>query len=321
MQNIITRTPFRITFTGGGSDLPHFYTKSVGAAVNATIDKYMYIFIHKSFDNTYRIRYSKEEDVTRIDDIQHNTAREAIRLLDIKPGIEVVSLSDIPRGGTGLGSSSVYVVGLLNALHAWKGEIVSKEQLAKEAVMIEKDILKEPCGLQDQYAAAFGGLNLYEYTPEERVRVNPVIMKPEHLNGLQDSLMLLYTGIQRNANEILESVKKTDNFETLAKRRDMAYKHYEDLISGRWEKTGYWISEGWKLKKGMSEKVSNSDIDRMCEKAIDMGGDVKNIGAGGGGFLMVYAPKKKQGEIRDALGLQEMKFNFEFNGTSIVFFN
>ncbi len=321
MQNIITRTPLRITFTGGSSDLPNFYTKSVGAAVNATIDKYMYIFIHKSFNKTYRIRYSRDEEVTKIDDIEHNTAREALKLLNIEPGIEIVSISDVPSKGTGLGSSSSYVVGLLNALHVWKGEIVPKEQLAKEAVMIEKDILKEPCGLQDQYAAAFGGINLYEYMPEERVKVNPIIIRPDDLNNLQSSIMLLYTGIQRDAKTVLESIKKTDNFETIAMRRDMAYKHYNDLISGNWKRTGHWISEGWKLKKGMSEKVSNSEIDRMCDKAIELGGDVKNIGAGGGGFLMVFAPKVKQDRIKKELGLQEMKFNFEFGGSSIIFFN
>lgn len=321
MQNIITRTPFRITFTGGGSDLPHFYTKSTGAAVNATIDKYMYIFIHRAFDSTYRIRYSKDEEVHSIDEIQHNTAREAIRLLKVKPGIEIASFSDIPSKGTGLGSSGAYVVGLLNALHAWQGKVASKEQLAREAVLIEKDILKEPCGLQDQYAASFGGINLYEYMQDERVKVSPVIMKPNELNGLQGSLMLLYTGIQRNANDILEAVQNSDNFETLAQRRDMAYKHYSDLVSGNWMSTGQWLSEGWKLKKGMSQKVSNSEIDRLCDRAISLGADVKNIGAGGGGFLLVFAPKGKQKMIRDELGLQELKFNLEFNGTSIVFSN
>lgn len=321
MQNVVTRTPFRITFTGGGSDLPHFYTKSTGAAINATINKYMYIVVHKAFDKTYRIRYSKEETVTRIEDIQHPTAREALKLLDIEPAIEIVSLSDIPTRGTGLGSSSAYTVGLLNALHAWKGEMVTKEQLAKEAVKIEKDILKEPCGLQDQYAAAYGGMNLYEYMPDERVKVSPIIMKPDDMRNMEDSLMLLYTGIQRSSADVLKSIKKTDNFETIAMRRDMAYKHYKDLAAGDWKQTGYWLNEGWRLKKGMSDKVSNSKIDEMCAKVAELGGAVKNIGAGGGGFLLVFANKAKQEKIKKELGLMELECKLEPSGSSVVFFN
>ncbi len=321
MQNIITRTPLRITFTGGGSDRPSFYTRSVGAAVNATIDKYMYIFVHKSFDRTYKIRYSKEEDVNRIEDIEHDTAREALKLLKVEPGIEIVSLSDIPTKGTGLGSSSAYVVGLLNALHVWRGQLVSKEQLAREAVLIEKDILKEPCGLQDQYAVSFGGLNLYEYMQEERVKVNPIIMKPEDLNSLQDSLMLLYTGIQKAANSIPESVGKPDSFETVALRRDMAYKHYEDLVSGNWKRTGHWISDSGRSKSGGHQKSGNSSIEGMCEHVVALGGDVRNIGAGGSGFLLIFANRLKQEQIKKELGLPELKFNFEFNGTSVILYN
>ena len=321
MQNIITRTPLRVTFVGAGSDLPQFYSRSVGATVNATIDKYMYIFVHRAFDNTYRIRYSDVEDVEKIDDIRHNTAREALRLLKIPPGIEIVSLSDIPTKGTGLGSSSSYLVGLLNALHAWKGEMATKEQLAKEAVLIEKDILKEPCGLQDQYAVSFGGMNLYEYMTGERVKVSPIIIKPDDLEGLQDNLMLLYTGIRRNANDVLESARKAENFETLALRRDMTYKYYEDLISGNWKRTGHWISEGWRLKNEIASKARNSEIDRLCERVIDMGADVKNIGTGGGGFLMIFAPKAKQEKIKKELNLPELKFKFEFSGSSIILFN
>ena len=319
MQSIITRTPFRITFTGGGSDLPHFYKRSNGAVINATINKYMYIFIHRSFDGTYRIKYSKVEEVTDINDIQHRTAREALRLLNIDTGLEISSLADIPSKGTGLASGSAYVVGLLNALHAWKGEVVSKEQLAKEAILIEKDILKEECGLQDQYAVSFGGMNLFEFMNDERVKRSLIVMKQDDLTQLQSHLMLLYTGIQRDANEVLSTIRKSDNFEAMSLRRDMAYKHYEDLIHGNWQSTGDWIKKGWDLKKSLSDSVTNSEIDGLCQKAIDLGAHVKNIGAGGGGFLMIFAPPEKHDAIRKALNLRELEFNFEFNGSSIIF--
>lgn len=320
MQNVITRTPFRISFIGAGSDMPGFYNKSVGAAVNATIDKYMYILIHRTFDKTYKIRYSKEEEAGAIKDIEHDTAREALKLLKIDPGIEIISISDIPSKGSGLGSSSAYLVGLLNALHAWKGEMVSKEQLSKEAVMIEKDILKEPSGLQDPYAVSFGGLNLYEYMHDERVKVNPIIMKPEDLVNMQDSLMLLYTGIDRNANSILESARRAEGFEELVLRRDMAYKYYDDLISGDWKRTGHWIGEGL-TGAGRKGKGQEHGINDIRNRIVELGGSAKNIGSGGGGFLLVYAPKAKRDMIREELGLRELEFNLEFNGTSIVFFN
>lgn len=319
MQNIITRTPLRITFTGGGSDLPHFYARSTGAAVNVTIDKYMYIHIHKSFEETYKIKYSKVEEVSDINDIQHTRAREALKLLGIDTGLEITSVADVPSKGTGLASSSAYTVGLLNALHVWKGEIVPKEQLAREAVLIEKDMLKEECGLQDQYAVSIGGLNMYEYMQDESVKRSPIIMRQEHMAALQNNIMLLYTGIQRDANEVLGAIRKKDNFEVLLKRRDMAYAHYNDLIKGDWQRTGYWIAEGWRLKRELSESVTNSEIDRLCDKAISLGADVKNIGAGGGGFLMVFAPPERHELIRNALALREMKFAFESNGTSIVY--
>ncbi len=321
MQNIVTRTPLRIAFTGRGSDMPDFYTRSPGAAVNATIDKYMYIFVHKSFDETYRLRYSKEEEARRIDDIGHGTAREALRLLGIKPGIEIVSLSDIPTKGAGLGSSSAYLVGLLHALHAWKGQMVSKEQLAREAVLIEKDILKEPSGLQDPYAVAHGGFNLYEYMSEERVKVNPVIMKTEDLDALQDNLMLLYTGIQRKSNAILESGRKVGSFETVAIGRDMAYKYYDDLISGNWKGTGHVIGDRSWLKSNKNQNSENSEIEMMCKRIVELGGEVKSIGGGGGAFLLIFANRQKQEAIKQELRLPELKFNFDFNGSSLILFN
>ncbi len=321
MRNVITRTPLRITFTGTGSDVPSFYTRSAGATVNATIDKYMYIFVHKSFDETYKMRYSKEEDAKKVDDIEHGTAREALRLLDIKPGIEIVSLSDIPTKGTGLGSSSAYLVGLLHALHAWKGQMVSKEQLAKEAVYIEKDVLKESAGLQDSYAVAFGGLNLYEYMSQERVKVTPIIMNPDDLSAMQSNLMLLYTGIQKKSNAILESSTKTFNFETAAAGRNMAYKYYEELTSGNWKKTGHMVGDGSWLKSGANQRKGNSEIENMCKKVVALGGDVRSIGSGSSGFLLVFANEQRQEKIKEELELPELKFNFEFNGSSIILFN
>jgi D-glycero-alpha-D-manno-heptose-7-phosphate kinase len=321
MQNIITRTPLRITLAGGGSDMPFFYKRSPGAAVNATIDKYMYIVVHRAFGNTYRIRYSKEEDAKSIGDIEHGPVREALRLLDIKPGIEIVSLSDIPTKGSGLGSSSAYLVGLLHALHIWKGQLVSKEQLAREAVTIERDRLGEHSGLQDPYAVALGGLNLYEYMPDERVKVNPIIMNSEDLNALQSNLMLLYTDIRKKSNAVLESVWKMDNFETLAARRDMAFRYYDELTSGNWKRTGHIISEGSWMKHGAGQKSGGSEIETICRKIAALGGDVRSIGSGDSGFLLIFANEQKQKAIKEELKLPELKFGFEFNGSSVILFN
>lgn len=319
MRNVITRTPLRITLAGGGSDRPSFYHRSIGAAINATIDKYMYIFIHKSFDPTYLIRYSEKEDAVSIDDIEHATVREALRLLDIRPGIEIVSLSDIPSKGTGLGSSSAFLVGLLNALHVWEGDIASKEQIAKEAVHIEQDILKEPCGIQDPYAVAVGGLNLYEYLSNERVKLNPIIMNSDRLDSMQENLMLLYTGIRKNANVLPEPTYDNESFEEISLKRDMAYKYYEDLISGNWKRTGQVIGDRPDHVRLRSK--GDSDIYSLCKKVAEMGGDVKSIGSGRGGFLLVFANKQKQEQIKKELKLPELKFNFEFNGSSVILFN
>lgn len=322
VQNIITRTPLRITLSGGGTDLDYFLRRDSGASITIGIDKSMYIHVTRTFEGDFKIKYSQIEEVEKIDDIKHARAREILRLLDIKEGVAISSSADVPAKGTGLASSSAYTVGLLNALHAWKGEIIPPMQLAKEAVHIEKDVLKEPCGLQDQHAVAFGGINLFEYRQDGSVKRNPVIMKQNEIQELQNHMMLLYTNIQRDSGGVLQSMQSDNSWEkfgALLVRKHMAYMHYDDLTSGNWQKTGYWLSEGHKLKRRIIDKASTSKIDELCDKVAELGGNVKNVGAGGGGFLLIFAPPSTQEIIRKQMDLRELKFKFDFNGSSIVF--
>ncbi|MEM3333463.1 MAG: kinase, partial [Thermoplasmata archaeon] len=222
---ITTRTPLRITFAGGGTDIPAYYRKyGPGAVVSATINKYIYVTVAKNFyRDEIRVSYSKTENaIKNIDDIQHPTVRESLKLLDIKSGIQIISITEIPSRGTGLGSSSSFLVGLLNALHAWKGEAVPPKQIAEEAVKIEREILKEPGGKQDQYMAAFGGINLMEFFPDENVSIRKI---DTNLDLLNENLMMFFTGIERDGTSI-HSVQRTlvdKNLEKYNSARDLAY--------------------------------------------------------------------------------------------------
>ena len=205
---IISKTPFRMSFVGGGSDLPSFYEKSEGAVVSVTIDKFMYIWVNKKFDADIRISYSQTENVTKVSEIAHPLVREALRKLDIDGGIEIASIADIPSKGTGLGSSSAYAVGLLNALHVYKKEFASAEELAHGACELEIDILKEPIGKQDQYASAYGGFNFIRFHQDGRVSVDPIICLKETRKRLEKNILMLYTGKTRSASNILKDQKK-----------------------------------------------------------------------------------------------------------------
>lgn len=325
MQNsrmIMTKTPLRITFVGGGTDLPSFYrTYGPGAAVSSAINKYIYITVNKKFDGKIRASYSITEIVDRVDDIKHPTIREALRMLKIEGGIEIVSISDIPSEGTGLGSSSAFLVGLLNALHAWKGELASPRQLAEEAVKIEREILKEPGGKQDQYIAAYGGMQFMEFNKDESVVVKPIIMPEEKKRLLRENLILLYTGKHRKSTEISKSqIKDTGNkAESYKKMKELAVELYDSLSKGRIEDTGKLLHENWLLKKQLAQGISDESIDSMYKAAIDAGAEGgKLIGAGGGGFMLFYAKKEKQKKISEATKLRSEPFEFEALGSRII---
>ncbi|MEM0156352.1 MAG: kinase [Thermoplasmataceae archaeon] len=319
----ISKTPLRITFVGGGTDIAEYYTThEKGAVISASINKFIYIVVNKKFDSKIRVSYSKTEIVDTVNQIEHPSVREALKLLKIDGGIEIVSISDIPSGGTGLGSSSTFLVGLLNALHAWKGEYTSPEQLAQEAVRIERNVLREPGGKQDQYMAAYGGLNMLEFYPDESVLVKPVIANEEVREKLQQNLLLLYTGIQRESREIHSSQAKgvknrEPNYDRMVKITEDAY---DALSKGEYDSMGSYLHENWLLKRELTNGISNDLVDTAYRKAMDAGATGgKLIGAGGGGFLLFYAkPEYHERITREIGGMRPEPFRFEFQGSRII---
>lgn len=323
---IISRTPLRISFVGGGSDLPSYYKHRAGAVVSTAIDKYIYITVNKKFDNKIRASYSKTEMVDRVDQIEHNLIRECIKKVGIDGGIEVTSMADIPSEGTGLGSSSSYTVGLLNALYAYQGKHASSEQLAQEACEIEINVLRNPIGKQDHYIAAYGGLQYIQFNPDETVYVDPIICLSETKREFEKRLLLLYTGLTRSANSILSVQSKNmqskdDKRKTMAKMVTLTGEMQADLRKNKLNSIGKLLHKNWILKKTMAEGVSNKTIDNWYKKARKHGAlGGKILGAGGGGFLLFYADPKKHAKIISALPeLRQIPFMFEPQGSKIIF--
>lgn len=323
---IISKTPFRMSFVGGGSDLASFYEKSEGAVVSVAIDKFMYIWVNKKFDSDIRVSYSQTENVNKVGEINHPLVREALKKLDIDGGIEIASIADIPSKGTGLGSSSAYAVGLLNALHVYKKEYASAEELAQGACELEIDILKEPIGKQDQYASAYGGFNFIKFHQDGRVSVDPIICLKETRKRLERNLIMLYTGRTRSASNILKDQKKNtekqaDKFEIMQKMVKLAHKLRDELQKNNLDSFGEILHENWELKKQMAGGISDPQIDGWYEagrKNGAVGGKI--LGAGGGGFLIFYAPEEKHEQIIQALpDLKPVKFEFEYQGSKIIF--
>jgi len=323
---IISRTPLRISFAGGGSDLPAYYQQDPGLVVSTSINKYIYITVNKKFDHQIRASYSVTEMVDSIDELQHELIREALRLVGLDGGIEITSISDIPSRGTGLGSSSTYTVGLLNALYAYKGQHVGAERLAREACRIEIDLCGKPIGKQDQYIAAYGGLQNIQFNSDESVFVNPVIFSTELKQKLQKNLLLFYTGITRSADKILiEQKTNTENFQgkrdVLQKIVGIAQDMRAALVANDLSAFGEMLHRGWLAKKQMASGISNSIIDEWYQQALEHGAiGGKITGAGGGGFLMLYAPAPRHAEIKGALvDLQPVDFCFEPQGSKIIY--
>lgn len=320
---IISRTPLRVSFVGGGTDIPEYYLNNGGGAVvNAAVNKYVYIVINKKFDDQVRVSYSQTEIVPRADNLRHPLVREALKLLDIQRGIEIVSISDIPSHGTGLGSSSTFTVGLLNALHAWEGEHTPARQLAEEAVKIEREIVEEPGGKQDQYIAAYGGLRFIEFHSSGQVDVAPIILREDDLRALQRSLLLFYTGKGRASAPILsgqiaEIPRHTQEYGSM---RQLARDLKGDLESGRIDRVGDYLSRGWELKRRLHDAITDATIDDLYERARAAGSSGGKItGAGGGGFLLLQVPPDYQDRVRNALSdLREETVLFDNSGSRII---
>ncbi len=323
---IISRTPFRISFVGGGTDISTFYKQEPGAVISTTIDKYVYITLNQNkglHPFKYRIAYSVTENVNSVDEIQHPIVREALKLLDFDAPIEITNVADLPARA-GLGSSSSFAVALLHALHALRGEYVTSEQLAQEAYKIEVDILKRPIGKQDHYAAAYGGLNFIEFLPDESVKVNPIICKKSVKDVICENLMMFFTGITRDASSVLsDQVKNMEmKMDTLKAMRDMTKRAMNILHRGDDpDEFGQLLHEAWLAKKQLTGKMSNDVIDSYYDTARNTGAlGGKILGAGGGGFLLLYVKKENQQGVRNALkNLIELKFSFENEGSKILY--
>lgn len=320
---IISRTPFRISLAGGGTDLPDFYRDCAGYVTSLAIDKYMYITVNKRFDHTLRVGYSQMEVVNTIDELQHPLVKQALKYTGLTSGLEVTSMADIPAQ-TGIGSSGSFLVGLLNALHAYQGKHVSAERLAAEACHIEMNILNEPVGKQDQYAAAYGGIRFIQFNPDDSVFCDPIVLSPTTRDELLRHLQLFYTGITRPAASVLKEQKeKTElNKEVLYEMREQAKQIREILIKGRHlSSIGDILHQGWLLKRKLASNVSNQSIDAYYEAAMAAGAlGGKILGAGGGGFLLLFVEPQNQKEVRLALSnLREIEFEFEPQGSKIIY--
>ena len=323
---IISKTPLRMSFVGGGSDLPVFYRKYGGAVVSTAINKFVYVTVNQKFDERIRLSYSKTEDAKSAEKIKHPLVREALQMLGIRGGIEITSIADIPGKGTGLGSSSSFTVGLLNALHAFANRYASAEKLAEESCAIEIERCGEPIGKQDQYAAAFGGINLIQFNPDDSVSVEPIICKRGTLRQLQENTLVFYTGITRSASAILKTQSATvasDKTKQKTMKRMVALAHdlKTELQKNNLSAFGEIIHENWELKRSLTSGVSSSAIDDWYARARKSGAvGGKLLGAGSGGFLMFYAPRERHEAIASELSeLRKVDFGFEPQGSKIIF--
>ena len=325
---IITRTPFRVTLGGGGTDLPSFYRDHGGFILAAAIDKYMFLNVNTPIvDDKIRVRYSISEAVGHVDEVQHTLAREALRHFGVTNGVEIVSIADIPAG-TGLGSSSSYLVGLLNALHALLQDQATPQKLAEEACHIELEVLKKPIGKQDQYMAAFGGLTALDITPDGRVCVTRLDLDVDLVESLEHNILMFYTNEMRDATTILtkqnDATQSKDRtvVKSLCEIKDIGLEISAAISKGNLRRFGELLDVHWQSKKQLSKGISNPQIDAWYELARQNGAIGGKIsGAGGGGFLMLYCEENKARlrEVMRTAGLRELKFRFDFEGSKVVF--
>jgi len=325
---LITRTPFRITLGGGGTDLPGYYSKHGGFVLAAAVNKYMFIYLNTPIvDDLVRVKYSKSEMVEDVAELQHTLCREALRMIGIRRAIEVISMADVPAG-TGLGSSSCYLVGLLNALHTLSRRPMTRQELAEEACHIELDLLQKPIGKQDQFMAAYGGLTMLQIAKDGKVDAQYLSVPVEVVEELENNLLLFYTGEVRDATAILsrqdDATKRKDTavVTSLTEIKDIGIEIASAIRAGNLRHFGELMDSHWQAKKRLSNGITNPMIDawyELSKRNGAIGGKIS--GAGGGGFLMLYCEEGKA-QVREALrhaGLRELNFRFEFEGSKVVF--
>ena len=320
---IISQTPYRVSFAGGGTDLPAFYREEFGAVLSMAIDKHMYVTVSPRFEPTTRVAYSKTEIAASPDELQHTIVREALKMTGLGRHLEITTIGDVPAG-TGMGSSSSLTVGLLSALYAYRGEIVSAKNLAEKSCQIEIDLLGKPIGKQDQYAAAFGGINYIRFNPDDTVDVEPVPAKPETVEELNKWVMLLYTEQQRDADKILkqQSDGTADRMSVLRQMRDLAGEMRGALGgSGGLDEFARILHEGWILKRSLGFGIAVQKVDEWYEQARKLGAiGGKLLGAGGGGFLLLIAPPERHEMIRESLGSpRALTFGLDRRGGRVIF--
>lgn len=320
---IITQTPLRISFAGGGTDFADFYRCETGRVLSAAIDKYIFVIVKERFDDKIYVNYSQKEIVDCLDDLHHELVREAMRKTGVRDGVEITTLADIPSEGSGLGSSSSLTVGLLNALYAYRGEQAPAAQLAREACEIEIDILGKPIGVQDQYIAAYGGLRLFAFHPDGSVDAERVEMPDTLRRRFGNNLMLFFTNRTRRSADILQEQKAgiADKTAVLCAMRDQALEAKALLEAGQVDEMGALLDRGWQLKKSLASRISDGELDEMYRKAREAGAlGGKISGAGGGGFLLLYCPPDRQDAVDQALpGYREMPFALERDGSKVIF--
>ncbi|MDC0236198.1 hypothetical protein OAK10_04880 [Candidatus Pelagibacter sp.] len=322
---IICRTPLRMSFVGGGSDLPEYYKKKVGAVLSTSIDKYIYVSVNKKFDDNIRLSYSSTENVNNIANIKHPIVRNVLKFLKIQKGLEIGSISDIPSRGSGMGSSSSFTVGLIHALYRYMNLEITKEELGRLSSYIEIDLCGDKIGKQDQYSASFGGLNLIEFNEDESVKVTPISCSDRTLKKFESSIVLFFTGRTRKASDLLaqqsQNIKHNNKRNLISDMVDLTYEMKNLIEKDDVDSLGELLDKNWKLKKQLASNISDSEIDNLYNQGINAGAKGgKLLGAGNGGFLMFYAPQEKHLEITKAMrGLKKISFNFDNSGSQIVF--
>jgi len=322
---IIVRTPLRVSFVGGGSDLKAFYSQKDGRVVCTAIDKFVYAIVKERFDDMIYINYSKKECVEDVSEIRHDLVREAMKMAGVTRGVEITTLADIPSSGSGLGSSSSITVALLHALYAYQNILVTAEQLAQDACRIEIDILGKPIGRQDQYAAAYGGMNEFTFHADDLTSRQPVRMSPDVKRKFSASLLLYYTGITRSADTILSEQKTNllspDRFAIMGDMVSLVAPFTRAMQAGDIGACGEIMGKNWELKQKMASGISNDRIQQIYQKAVSAGALAGKItGAGGGGFLLLIVPREKQNPVFEALKQhRELPFMLEESGSKVIF--
>ncbi len=325
---IISKTPLRMSFFGGGTDFKDYFENckfGYGSTISTSIDMNVYITVNERFDGKLHIVYNESELCDHASEVKHNIIRNALQIVGIDTGIEIIYMADLPIAGVGVGlaSSSALSVGVLNALHAYKGEHVSKRQLAEEACHLEIDLMGQPIGIQDQYAVAIGGFNRYRFHRNGSVTAEPVICKKEVMEELHSNLLLFFTGITRDSGTILGNQKQniSDRMDQLDELVESVDRAYEFLADGDVDQWGYALDKAWQTKKQLSGKISNPVIDEMYNAAMGAGAlGGKILGAGGGGFLLVYARPENHEKVKEALkDYKHVDFNFTYGGSQIIF--